>query len=706
MAQTDDDSSPDEAFPSPCYILPTHLSPESIDQIEDEVISIGIPLTYDAKEAKMFLSKVTKKARAAFDLRARGVWTEERFSAKQEHKAKRRRGSVTNSSSLEKTTPAKINGEATAEGMPAVTSRTPSPPRLSANDLEPDGVSVSQGRVVVIELRWLKESVRQCRPIAIKGFVTYDARRIPKARSSDDVTTSSPGSGSSRDDLMTTPTIDGSTAQLVNSGHDLLARARADAAEARGEEVSVNKHLRRGFQNRSHPTTLSRKAPSLRRTTTSEFERESSESLPPAPDWVKDGIVYSCLRSTFDNPPNSHFIAELSKIRESRILTLDQIGVRAYSTSIASLSAYPYPFRSQSEIMRLPGCDERLASHFTQYLATSQNEGERYLPAARELDEDVDLQHLKKFYGIWGCGAETARKMYFTHGWRNIDDVVEFGWNTLTKAQQIGVKFHDEFNAPISRKEMEQIAAATKTHARRARRIVSADWEGENDVVVIIVGGYRRGKDRCGDVDIIVTHRNPDMTQDLIVDLVSELEQSGHITHTLTIHTTNTERGQQTLPYKMGHGSHGFDSLDKALCVWQDPNFETLSAPSSSTTSNEAVSLLDPDTSSCHDVGVLKRNPKPHRRVDIIVSPWRTIGAAVLGWSGGTTFERDIRRFCKKVKNWKFDSSGVRDRATGRVLDLESPRTGDEEDTWLAREKRLMGGLGIGWRPPEERCTG
>ncbi|KAH1505679.1 hypothetical protein KXV52_001807, partial [Aspergillus fumigatus] len=96
-----------------------------------------------------------------------------------------------------------------------------------------------------------------------------------------------------------------------------------------------------------------------------------------------------------------------------------------------------------------------------------------------------------------------------------------------------------------------------------------------------------------------------------------------------------------------------------------------------------------------------KRNPNVHRRVDIIISPWRTVGCAVLGWSGDTTFERDLRRYAKKAHGWKFDSSGVRERTSGgQVIDLE--RGGE---TWEERERLVLEGLGVGWRPPQERCT-
>lgn len=113
--------------------------------------------------------------------------------------------------------------------------------------------------------------------------------------------------------------------------------------------------------------------------------------------------------------------------------------------------------------------------------------------------------------------------------------------------------------------------------------------------------------------------------------------------------------------------------------VWQNPDFEpTPSSP---------------------------KNPNPHRRVDIIISPWKTVGCAVLGWSSETTFQRDLRRYCKE-RGLKFDSSGIRSReAPFNWVDLEDGGRGPPESMEEA-EKRVFEGLELEWRPPEERCTG
>lgn len=78
----------------------------------------------------------------------------------------------------------------------------------------------------------------------------------------------------------------------------------------------------------------------------------------------------------------------------------------------------------------------------------------------------------------------------------------------------------------------------------------------------------------------------------------------------------------------------------------------------------------------------------------------------MLGWSGGTTFQRDLRRYCKKETRLKFDSSGVRSRTDGSWVDLEDGASVGPAPDMETAEKRVFEGLGLVWRPPEERCTG
>lgn len=282
---------------------------------------------------------------------------------------------------------------------------------------------------------------------------------------------------------------------------------------------------------------------------------------------------------------------------------------------------------------------------------------------------DARLSVLRLFYEVWGVGETTAQEFY-DRGWRDLDDVVEYGWNQLTRVQQIGVKYYDEFRLKIPRAEVKSIADIILEHANKLR----------NGYEMVIVGGYRRGKSQSGDVDVVISHRDPAATLGFIEKIVAALDHSGHITHVLTISTRNSARGQEPLPWKgERQAGSGFDTLDKAMVVWQDPEWDRSTAA---------------------------KNPNLHRRVDIIVAPWKNVGCAVMGWTSAMTFQRDLRRYCKIEKQLKFDSSGVRSRADGSWVDLESGPDGAPAPDMITAEQRVFERLGLEWRLPEERNTG
>jgi DNA polymerase/3'-5' exonuclease PolX len=274
-------------------------------------------------------------------------------------------------------------------------------------------------------------------------------------------------------------------------------------------------------------------------------------------------------------------------------------------------------------------------------------------------------------------GPKGARDFYFKKGWRDLDDIVEYGWDGLSRVQQIGVKYYDEFLDKIPRDEVEMIGQVILDAANRVA-------EG---CQMVIVGGHRRGKKESGDVDVVVSNPDEEKTLYLITGIVAELEKEGWITHTLLLSTANSERNQTPVSYKGENGPHGtgFDTLDKALVVWQDPRWE----------GKEDALAENPKA----------KNPNVHRRVDIIISSWKTVGCAVAGWTSGTTFQRDLRRYAKAALNLKFDSSGIRSRDDGAWVDFEDGGKGKAPDM-LTAEKRVFEGLKLEWREPWERCTG
>lgn len=697
-------------------VLPTNLSEHELHEAEDILVEHGAWLTYDIKEANIVLGNIFKERRARFELKRGKVRTEELNKA-EEHvdpthldvipldnpAAKRRRlnngqqSPGTNGDGACTTIDETTASSTEDEDEPTMKLMSQLSTANKSNFTTDDSAHLADGdestlppfrrvdfesKVKVVRLEWLHRSLGADELQPFEPYTIYEARLLPPE---DGINSQE----SARVQRADSPAVKANEQPKLSKEafKGIMKRAKADAeanmtpliARARNRdrvrEAASQDFAGRSFASSAQTTNqVSRgsvtRSSQLLHQTTSEHNEDFISSPRVIPDWVKENKSYSCERATPLHSPNLEFIEQLKKIRTARLITGDEIGVRAYSTSIASLAAYPYRFQSSQEILSLPGCDQKIANIFHEW---QRSNGQ--IQAVVDIDGDPALQVLRLFYEIWGVGASTAREFYYDRKWRDLNDIVEQGWQSLTRVQQIGVKYYDEFQLKIPRAEVEFIAATIAAHARRL-----TDFSLE----AIIVGGHRRGKPESGDVDVILTHRTESVTLNLVKEVVESLEASGYITHVLTMALTNSNRNQQTLPLRSLHGpaGHGFDSLDKALVVWQDPARPTTSDPEN-------------------------RNPHPHRRVDIIVSPWRTIGCAVAGWTADTTFQRDVRRFAKRVKGWKFDSSGVRDRGSGEWIDLEG--YADEKTRcagWEEAEKRVFEGLGLEWREPEERNTG
>ncbi|OCK79141.1 Nucleotidyltransferase [Lepidopterella palustris CBS 459.81] len=682
----------------PVFVLSAHFNDDELHDVKERLVDQGVPLTFDVSEAKIFVGKVGTKRRAEFELRSLRLWTEEvAISESAAHDLKesgpaRKKRRVETAFKLSKVVSACdesiTEGETTEDESVVVhdlarRKREPSSPILvleegsdpALDDIEVNG---SFNVIKVVKLDWLDRSIDAGRLLLMRDYLVYEGKRIdPPA-----TTLSSQPSNISVTSLPAqkiTPASQHVLADRPQAGQDILERAKSDAsavfARKSNQRPFRSGHGLHRFENKSFASQSQKLGHSashmthLLQQTTSDYEGENSD-IPEPPIWVKAGFKYACQRRTPANPPNDPFIEQLKKIRKARILSGDEIGVRAYSTSIAALASYPYPVSNPREILSLPGCDVKIANLWVEWKNTG------HIKAADDAENDETMKVLRIFYDIWGVGASTAREFYFSNHWRDLDDVVEYGWNTLTRVQQIGVKYYTEFLEPIPRAEVESIASTVRAHAIRVR---------DDRISLTIVGGYRRGKEACGDVDMIVSHPDISQTANLVTEIIASLEGEKWVTHTLLLSLNGTNRGQATLPFRsIGPASHGFDTLDKALVVWQDPVWAT----------KDADLAANPKA----------KNPNIHRRVDIIVSPWRTVGCAVMGWSGGTTFQRDLRRYAKHVKGWKFDSSGVRDRRSGMVVELEGPEgvSGTAEEA----ERRVFEGLGLRFVESWERCTG
>lgn len=674
----------------PIAILSAHLKDEEEKHLKETLRRFDAPFTADLSRANVFIGKVSTKRRAEFELRSRKLTVEESVAPKRpacpsktnDHASKRQKlsGGLTNPDGPQDDDSATedevVDGSSARKEQRSKEMESAQLDAASAQVLSLFENPSGEDTVWVIRVDWLEDCVQAGHLLPLKDKLVYTGRVRERPRSANP----RPRTALSSAKAKAAPASQTLVPSRPDDEGNILERAKADADRNPTRShyqphKAAPSHGSRRFEGKSFAPTLQTKKPTfasatahLLQQTTSEYDGTDSDT-PEPPEWVKKGIKYACQRFTPANGPNEGFLDELKKIRTARTLIDDEIGVRAYSTIIAAIAAYPYKLSHPREIAQLPGCDEKTAVLFVEWKNTGK------IQAVEDYENDEAMKVLRSFYDIWGVGAKTARQFYYNNNWNELDDIIEFGWNDLDRVQQIGVKYYNEFLDPIPRAEVEHIADVVRQHAVKLR---------DDRITVTIVGGYRRGKQASGDVDMIVSHPDLESTAGLVREIVESLETDEWITHTLTMSLTNTQRGQQALPFRStkGHGV-GFDTLDKALVVWQDPAWPTRG----------------------HDLEAnpKAKNPNIHRRVDIIIAPWRTVGCAVMGWSGGTTFQRDLRRYAKAVKGWKFDSSGIRSRSNGEAILLEGENgvDGTPEDA----EKKVFEGLGLEFIPPEYRVT-
>ncbi|KAI9671011.1 MAG: hypothetical protein M1831_005096 [Alyxoria varia] len=690
----------------PVFVVPANFDDEELMEVEEKLMGVGARVTYDPGEARVFVGRIERKRRAVLELRERGVWTEEMQVNSEEAKAtegvqaavKGSASGIEDFMEIASTRDVGENSEPTAKRRKIARSVTrngndsgvngnetddsktesededdssartiqgqpcESTPGTSKADPSPLDVGKDEHMVIVLHSSWVDQLSDLDKAQKLNKYTVYVGRVVERPDLSKVLVSPSkdtPPAGEPTSNPKASPT----------KGSDILDRALEDSAL-----ITQHPPPRQYQTHRRGNPSLDHKRPAppkLHHHQQSTSSSPNPSRLPSPPPWLTTtrGGKYSCQRRTPHNPPNAPFLSTLKTIRDFRRLTADEIGVRAYSTAIASIAAYPHTITSTQEITRLPGCSERIAGLWREW---KDNDG--VTEAVRDGEGEERMQVLRLFDGIWGVGAHTARVFCDVKGWRDLDDVVEHGWQGLSREQQLGVKYYHEFAMTMERAEVEGIERVVRAHFRG---LCKDDPDG---VRTCIVGGYRRGKKLCHDADIMVSHTDEAGTHDIVDELVGSLHQAGYVTHSLRSENTGSKRGQSALPYRdprVKHSRRGFDSLDKSMVVWQDPHFsdpQEFSNRDQEDVGNNSSEQRHPSQQTSQQSDIQRRkdaknNPNPHRRVDIIVTPWSNIGCAVLGWTAATTFERDLRRYSKEVKGWKFDSSGIRDLRDGRVVD-------------------------------------
>jgi DNA polymerase IV len=202
-------------------------------------------------------------------------------------------------------------------------------------------------------------------------------------------------------------------------------------------------------------------------------------------------------------------------------------------------------------------------------------------------------------------------------------------------------------------------------------KIIRAEFDiVQPGCVSTICGGYRRGKPLSNDVDIVFTHPNPSVLEGLCKRIVIHLVERGNyssIAYSISYELililnrpgylrssyvaspparlyTDVLTDYAHARTQMDMREHHFDALEKALALFVLPSSSTFA-----------------------QAQVREHGHVLQRRLDIIFARPEQYWCAVVGWSGSTMFQRDLRWWAKHEKEMKFDSAGITRRRDTKI---------------------------------------
>uniref|UniRef100_A0A2R5LF19 DNA polymerase lambda n=1 Tax=Ornithodoros turicata TaxID=34597 RepID=A0A2R5LF19_9ACAR len=322
---------------------------------------------------------------------------------------------------------------------------------------------------------------------------------------------------------------------------------------------------------------------------------------------------------------NKHITDQLEEMVETYQSTKDHWRALGYEKAIKALKSHPTEITSWEEAKALPNIGQRLADKIWEIVQQGK------LRKLEQFQSQENVSALNLFNKIWGVGPATAER-WVQQGCRSLDDIKSR--SDLTKQQEIGLKHFEDFLEKMPRSEAEEIANIVKETALSV----------QPDLEVIPCGSFRRGRPMCGDVDVLITHKDGTSHENILCRIISLLHKKGFLTDDLA---TPHEDGAQK----------------KYMGVCK-----------------------------------LARNSSKHRRLDIFVVPADEFACALMAYTGSAHFNRSIRLLARK--------KGM--TLSHQCLCADVLRKGEEKLNKGHRlstptEESIFEHLGLKYRTPAER---
>jgi len=217
-------------------------------------------------------------------------------------------------------------------------------------------------------------------------------------------------------------------------------------------------------------------------------------------------------------------ISELETLSKKEMIEKNTFKVRAYQKVIKQLNELD-KIESWDDLEDICGIGKKIHSKIDEIFKTGK------LNSAERARSNYNLHIFDELMKIYGIGASKAKELVDDYLVTSIDDLkvkLEKDSSILNNVQKIGLKHYDDINLKIPRKEMKQ-------HETFLLETLS---ELDKDIMITIVGSYRRNAKESSDIDVLVTlNRKTTLKErtELMCHIIQTLKETSYIKNSLSL---------------------------------------------------------------------------------------------------------------------------------------------------------------------------
>ncbi|XP_061546250.1 LOW QUALITY PROTEIN: DNA nucleotidylexotransferase [Phycodurus eques] len=337
---------------------------------------------------------------------------------------------------------------------------------------------------------------------------------------------------------------------------------------------------------------------------------------------------YACQRRTSTDNKNKILTDALEVLAENYEFSEIKSSCLAFRRAASVLKSLPWTVQCIGATQSLPCLREHTKAVMEEILQCGHAfEVERALSSER-------YQTLKLFTSVFGVGPKTAEKWY-RRGLRSFCDILAEPSIQLNRMQQSGFLHYGDITRVVTKAE----AQALGNIIDEAVHLITSD------AVIALTGGFRRGKEVGHDVDFIVTTHEVGKEECVLRNIIDTFKKQGILLYcdyqASTFHVSK-------LPCQR------FEAMDYfAKC------FLILRLEASHV--DGGLNCAEGDKRGWRAV-----------RVDLVSPPMDRYAYALLGWTGSTQFDRDLRRFARLERKMILDNHTLYDKTKGEFLTARS----------------------------------